>query len=125
AIVTAFQPVRWNLASAGGPAVGKALDTAVQEGDIRTGLGMWEGHSLGHIEPNQSYSTAPTNAGGFYDYFHINSAQVLPEGNVLISARNTWGIYKVALATGSVIWQLGGKRSTFAFAPGAAFAYQH
>jgi hypothetical protein len=125
ALVTAFQPVRWNLAGAGGPAVGKALDTAVQEVDIRTGLVMWEWRSLGHVEPNQSYSTAPTNSGGFYDYFHINSAQVLPEGNVLISARNTWAVYKVALATGNVMWQLGGKSSSFALAPGAAFAYQH
>lgn len=125
AIVTAFQPVRWNLVSAGGPAVGKALDTAVQEIDIRTGLVMWEWRSLGRVEPSQSYSTAPTSSGGFYDYFHINSAQMLPEGNVLISARNTWAVYKLALATGSIIWQVGGKSSTFSFGPGARFAYQH
>ena len=125
AILTAFQPVRWNLSSAHGPAVGKALDTAVQEVDIRTGLVMWEWRSLGHVEVNQSYSTAPTTAGGFYDYFHINSAQLLPEGDVLISARNTWAIYKLSFANGSIVWQLGGKQSTFTLAAGTAFAYQH
>jgi hypothetical protein len=125
AIVTAFQPVRWNLSSAGGPARGQALDTAVQEVDIRTGLVMWEWRSLGHVEVNQSYSMAPTSPGGFYDYFHINSAQLLPEGDVLISARNTWGVYKISFATGAIAWQLGGKGSTFTFGAGAAFAYQH
>jgi hypothetical protein len=51
-----------------------------------------------------------------------------------IDARDTWTTYKVSLRTGKIIWQLGGKDSSFAIkaAPGQvldsageAFAWQH
>ena len=125
ALVTAYSPVRWNLSSAGGPAEGIAVDSAVQEVDIHTGAVMWEWRSLGHVDPSQSYSKAPTSPTGYFDYFHVNSAQVLPEGNVLISARNTWTVYEVNIANGHTIWQLGGRQSSFKLGPGVAFAYQH
>jgi len=125
ALVTAYVPVQWNLSAAGGPAQGTAVDTALQEIDIHTGLVMWEWRSLGHVEITQSYSKPPANSSGYYDYFHINSAQALPEGNMLISARNTWGVYLLSGANGRIIWQVGGKQSTFALGAGVAFAYQH
>ena len=125
ALVTAYSPVRWNLSSAGGPTEGIAVDSAVQEVDIHTGAVMWEWRSLGHVDPSQSYSKAPTSPTGYFDYFHVNSAQVLPEGNVLISARNTWSVYEVKIANGRTIWQLGGRQSSFKLGPGVAFAYQH
>jgi Arylsulfotransferase (ASST) len=125
AIVIAFQPVRWNLSSVGGPAQGQAVDTAVEEIDIRTGLVMWEWRSLGHVEVNQSYSKPPTTSGGFYDYFHLNSAEVLPGGKILISARSTSAIYELSQSNGQILWQLGGKSSTFSLGPGVAFADQH
>lgn len=43
----------------------------------------------------------------------------------MISARNTSAAYKVDRQTGSVIWTLGGKRSSYTMAPGASFAFQH
>jgi Arylsulfotransferase (ASST) len=125
ALVTGYVPVQWNLSSAGGPASGTAVDCAVQEIDIRTGLVMWEWRSLGHVDVSQSYSKAPASPAGYFDYFHVNSAELLHEGNLLISARNTWGAYKVSGATGAIMWQLGGKKSTFALGPGVQFAYQH
>jgi hypothetical protein len=125
ALVLGYVPVQANLSSAGGPASGIAVDCAVQEVDIHTGLVMWEWRSLGHVDVSQSYSKVPTSPSGFYDYFHVNSAQVLPEGNVVISARNTWSIYDLSVADGHTIWQLGGKTSTFNLGPGVAFAYQH
>jgi hypothetical protein len=124
AILIGYAPVRWNLSSAGGPAKGTALDTAVQEVDIRTGLVMWEWRSLGHVEVDQSYSKAP-GFKGYFDYFHLNSAELLPDGSVLISARNTWGIYDIAMASGQLNWQVGGKSSTFTLGSGVRFAYQH
>jgi Arylsulfotransferase (ASST) len=125
ALVTAFNPVQQNLSSAGGSASGIAVDCAVQEVDIHTGLVMWEWHSLGHVDVSQSYSKVPATPAGYYDYFHINSVQQLQEGNFLISARNTWGAYKINGHTGQIIWQLGGKKSTFKLAANVQFAYQH
>ncbi|HMD56588.1 MAG TPA: arylsulfotransferase family protein [Solirubrobacteraceae bacterium] len=125
ALVTAYAPVQESLFSVGGAAGAAAVDGALQEIDVRTGLVMWEWDSLGHVALEDSYSKPPTVPSGYYDYFHINAAQALSEGNFLISARNTWGIYKLDGHTGRIIWQLGGKRSTFALGPGVAFAYQH
>jgi len=125
ALVTAYSPVQANLSSAGGPSSGVAVDCAVQEIDIHTGLVMWEWHSLGHVDVSQSYSKPPATPAGYYDYFHVNSVQQLKEGNFLISARNTWGAYELSAHTGQIIWQLGGKKSTFKLGPGVQFAYQH
>ena len=125
ALVTAYVPVRWNLAGDGGAAAGTAVDCAVQEIDPHTGLVMWEWRSLGHVDITQSYSKAPASPTGYFDYFHVNSAQMLGNGNLVISARNTWGIYELSGANGRIIWQLGGKKSTFALGAGVAFAYQH
>jgi hypothetical protein len=125
AVVIGYVPVHWNLSSAGGAADGTAVDCAVQEVDIRTGLVMWEWRALGHVDVSQSYSKAPTSAGGFFDYFHLNSAELLHEGNMLVSARNTWGIYDISGRDGHIVWQLGGKKSSFALGEGVQFAYQH
>ena len=53
-----------------------------------------------------------------YDYLHLNSVEVDTDGNLLISARNTWTVYKVDRSTGAVLWRLGGKRSDFTIGPG-------
>ena len=42
-----------------------------------------------------------------------------------MSARNTWGVYKVSRRTGEVLWRLGGKRSDFEMGKGTVFAWQH
>ncbi|MGH3001007.1 MAG: arylsulfotransferase family protein, partial [Gaiellaceae bacterium] len=47
------------------------------------------------------------------------------DGSLLVSARNTWAVYKVARSTGAVLWRLGGKRSDFSLGKGARFAWQH
>ena len=125
ALITAYSPVQASLSPAGGASSGIAVDCAVQEIDIHTGLVMWEWHSLGHVDVSQSYSKPPATPNGYYDYFHINSVQQLKEGNFLISARNTWGAYELNAHTGQIIWQLGGKRSTFKLGPNVQFAYQH
>jgi hypothetical protein len=43
----------------------------------------------------------------------------------VVSARNTWAVYKLSHHTGAVIWTLGGKLSTFRLGAGASFAFQH
>ena len=59
------------------------------------------------------------------DYFHVNSIDLSSDGDFLVSARNTWAVYKVSRKTGKVLWRLGGKRSDFEMGPGTVFAWQH
>jgi hypothetical protein len=123
--ITAFAPVRWDLSSVGGPKNGVVDDCVVQEVDIKTGLVMFEWHALGHLHLSDSYQRVSRSSDSQFDYFHINSLDPLPTGDLLISARNTWATYLVSETNGSVIWQLGGKRSTFKLGPGVSFAWQH
>jgi hypothetical protein len=69
--------------------------------------------------------TLPSEKGNGYDYFHINSISEAPDGNLLISARGTWAIYKVDRSSGKVIWRMNGKRSDFTMGPGTHFYWQH
>jgi hypothetical protein len=123
ALITTFAPVRMDLKSFGGPRNGTLEDSVIQEIDIRTGLVMFEWHALGHLDPRESY-LRPTR-GLTYDPFHFNSIQPLPNGNMLISARNTSALYEIDPTTGQLVWRLAGKHSNFRIAPGAGFAWQH
>jgi hypothetical protein len=124
AFVTSFNAVKANLKSVGGSANGSVFDCIIQEVDIATGRVLWEWHALGHVPVEDSYmGTPPSNTP--YDYFHINSIQLLPNGNLLIAARNTWGVYEIDRATGRIVWQLGGRRSSYKLGPGAQFSWEH
>jgi hypothetical protein len=50
---------------------------------------------------------------------------VLPGNQILVSMRNTWATYLINTLTNQVVWTLGGKRSSFAIASNARFAWQH
>jgi hypothetical protein len=99
------------------------LDAIVQEVDVRTGLVVWEWHAYGHIPLKDSYAT-PANSSSF-DAYHINSIEQLPDGTVLISARDTSAIYDVDPHGGRIDWTLGGKASDFRLGRGARFWFQH
>jgi Arylsulfotransferase (ASST) len=123
ALIDCVHKVRTNLTKVGGPASGDADDYVIQELDIKTGKVLWEWHALGHIPINAAY--IPYRSTRAFDFFHLNSIQQLPNHNLLISARHTWGVYEIDKSTGKVIWTLGGKYSNFKFAPGAKFEWQH
>jgi len=126
ALLTVYSPVITNLSSVGGPHNGVLLDGILQEVDIKTGLVEFEWHNLGRVSLKESYSSAKVNNSSVpLDAFHINSIKELPDGNLLISDRNTWAIYKVDARTGRVMWRLGGKRSSFKLGRGVRFAWQH
>jgi hypothetical protein len=55
----------------------------------------------------------------------VNSIDLEPNGNLLVSARNTHTVYEIDRATKKILWRLGGKRSDFKLGPGARFAWQH
>lgn len=122
AVFTCFpETVPADLSSVNGPADGQVSESIFQEIDVRTGRLLLEWRSLDHIPVTDSYKPV----GAPYDYLHLNSIQILPDGNFLISGRHTWSLYKLERGTGRVIWKLGGKRSDFNMGPGAQFAWQH
>ena len=43
----------------------------------------------------------------------------------MISARNTWSLYKINHTSGKVMWTLGGKNNTFHLGPDTNFSWQH
>jgi hypothetical protein len=121
---TAFNTIRCNLSSVGGVPSGAIVDTAVQAVDMHTGLVRWEWHSLDHIAAQESETEAPKEPRP-WDWFHLNSIDVEPDGNLLISARSTWAAYQLQSGTGEVLWRLGGNKSSFKMGPGTETAWQH
>lgn len=115
------ETVHTDLSSIGGPREGMLLDSVFQEVDVRTGRLLLEWKGLDHIPVSNSYKPFKEP----YEYLHINSIQVLPDGNLLVSARHTWALYKLDRRTGAVIWQLAGKNSDFDVGPDAGFSWQH
>jgi hypothetical protein len=110
-----------DLSSVGGSDHGQVSESIMQEVDVRSGRVLMEWRSLEHIAIDESHMFP----GGVYDYLHLNSIDVTPDGNLLVSARHTWALYKIDRGTGAVMWRLGGKRSDFAIGAGAEFAWQH
>ncbi len=126
ALITAYREVGCDLASRGGPADGAVTDGSVQEIDVASGLVMFEWTSLDHVALSDSFSPARgTSREWPYDYFHINSINLDPDGGLLVSARNTWAAYDVNARSGRIAWRLGGHDSTFREGPGTQTAYQH
>jgi hypothetical protein len=125
ALVTAYYPVFWTTSSAKGAKPRIVLDGVVQEIDIRTGLVLFQWDSLDHVSVSASYQPIPKDPGHPWDYFHLNSAQLIGNGNVIISARDTWAVYNVSHQTGGVVWTLGGKSSSFKMGANTSFAFQH
>jgi EmrB/QacA subfamily drug resistance transporter len=122
--VTANRNLAMDLSRYGGAYNGAMIDSAVQEYNLRTGrlLRTWD--ALEHIPLSQSYATLPTN--GFpWDAYHVNSLQLTGGGTFLVSMRNTWAAYLVNIDTGRIRWTLGGRHTSFALGPGAAFQWQH
>jgi hypothetical protein len=123
ALIDAYVPVKTDLTSVGGPRNGRAYDCVIQELDIRTGKVLWEWHSLGHIPVSASYRGKPSSRT--YQYLHLNSIQQLPNGTLLVSARNTWAVYDISKQTGNILWSVGGKTSSLKLTRAAQFEWQH
>jgi hypothetical protein len=125
ALITAFQLVHWNATAVGGLPDTPVQDGVVQEVDIATGLVLFQWDSLDHVPVTDGYGHATKRARRPFDYFHVNSIQELHDGNLVISARNTWAMYEIDHQTGKVIWTLGGKDSSFRMPSRARTAFQH
>ena len=117
-----------DLSAYGGSPTGVVYDSGVQEYSIKTGKLLYTWDALDHIPLTQAEQHAPPpaeTAANPWDAYHINSVQVLPGNQMLVSLRNTWAAYLINTKTSQTIWTLGGNASTFAVPANASFAWQH
>lgn len=124
ALLLVYQPRAADLSEYGGRASGRVLDNYVQEVDVATGEVLFEWSAFDHVPPDESYQDVP-GGNGAWDAYHLNSVVLDDDGDLLVSARHTWAVYKIDRETGDVVWRLGGKRSDFELGPDAVFAWQH
>ncbi|MGZ4181611.1 MAG: arylsulfotransferase family protein [Solirubrobacteraceae bacterium] len=127
ALITTYQPVYWDASRIrGGKKRQIVVDSMVQEIDIPTGLLLFQWDSLDHVPVTDSYiRPPPARTNDPFDYFHVNSVDVDRDGNLIVSGRNTWTIYKIDRHTGAGIWRLGGVHSSFKLASRTYWAFQH
>jgi hypothetical protein len=127
-----------NLTSRGGPANGYILSGVAQEIRIADGHKVWEWDSWAAVNPHVPISESHQAFGGGdgghgthsspYNYFHINSICDVADGSgdVLISGRNTFCVYRVHKGTGHIVWRMGGTRNNFTYGSSRArFYWQH
>jgi EmrB/QacA subfamily drug resistance transporter len=122
--VTADKDVPMNLGKYGGVADGALTDSAVQEYDLKTGKLLKSWDALKHIPLSDSHANPPGN--GFpWDAYHVNSITLNGNGTMIVSMRNTWAVYDIDMATGNILWTLGGRHSSFKLSSNAVFEWQH
>ena len=134
ALITATRLATVRLRSRTGWISQRVVDDVVQEIDIGTGKVLFQWNTIGHVPLRDSQVPRPASPATPWDWFHINAVHLDTDGNLLINSRYTWTTYKVNRRTGKIIWELGGKQSTFTLraAPGQVldrageiFAFQH
>jgi len=125
ALMTIFDPLHCNATEQDGTD-SAVTDAVFEQIDLKTGLVREEWHSIDHVALRNSYQTGTTASTTWpWDAFHINSVQLLPNGNILVSSRSTWAVYEISGTTGQVLWELGGKTSSFNMGRGTGTAWQH
>jgi hypothetical protein len=134
ALILSYTTATANLTSIDGPADQTVINGVVQEIDIATGKVLFQWNSEDHVPFSQSEQPLPASASTPWDWFHINAVKLDTNGDLLIDARDTWTTYEVNPQSGNILWQLGGKDSSFKLqaAPGQSlddageiFAWQH
>ena len=134
ALILSYTTATANLTSIGGPPNQAVINGVVQEIDIATGKVLFQWNSADHVPFGQSEQPLPASASTPWDWFHINAVHLDTDGSLLIDARDTWTTYKVNRFNGNIVWQLGGKDSSFALqagpgqtldSAGEIFAWQH
>lgn len=120
-----FNPVSWDLSSVGGSKHARVVDAVAQEIDIKTGLVLFEWHSIGHIALSESHEDVPKGSDALYDYVHPNSLTLTPDGDLLLSGRALWGAVRLDRRTGRMVARYGGKKSDYKMVGAARFAFQH
>ncbi|MBD3919333.1 arylsulfotransferase family protein [Paenibacillus sp. PR3] len=127
ALLIGVKQVPGDLTPYGGPANGFFDNHSIQEIDLQTGELIFFWDVLAHVNPADSMVPASSaeSSNGIWDCFHVNSIEEGPNDTLLVSMRHMWAIYNIDKKTGNIIWQLGGKRSSFTLGPNASFSWQH
>ncbi len=125
ALMTAYNPVMLPAADTTDGESRAVLDAVVQEVDIPTGGVIFEWHSVGTIPLADSYANLPKTTTEAYDYVHPNSVALDKGGDIWLSARHTYAVYKLDRRSAAIVWRLGGKHSDFDVPAAARFAWQH
>jgi hypothetical protein len=134
ALILSYTTATADLTSIGGPSNQTVIDGVVQEIDIASGKVLSQWNSQDHVPFSQSEQPLPASASTPWDWFHINAVHLDTNGNLLVDARNTWTTYDVSRFSGKILWQLGGKASSFTLqagpgqsldSAGEIFAWQH
>ena len=118
AVVTAYKKIPYDLSALGGSAHGAVWEGIVQEIDVATGRLLFEWDSIDHVAVGESYETLPKDPSKTYDYFHINAVDLLPNGNMLVSGRNTHAVYDVGPRMARCCGGSAGSGATFIRASG-------
>jgi hypothetical protein len=124
--VTVIRRVGANLNQYGGPANGLVLDCGIQEYDVKNDhlIRTWDALNP-QGKPNVPLSASKQPVSSFWDAYHLNSVQPLPNGHVLVSMRNTWAVYLINPVSDRTVWTLGGNRSSFRLGHDSRFSWQH
>lgn len=127
AIFLAAKKVSANLRKYGGPAKGAYEDEEIQQVDLKTNKLVFHWDVAKHIRLSDSKVHAPKS--GVWDAYHANSISLNSAGDMLLSLRNTWGVYNIK-PTGSssfkYVWKLiNGKGSSYSLDKSARFYWQH
>jgi Arylsulfotransferase (ASST) len=115
-----YQPKRGvDLTSFGGPADATVLEAEIEEVSPAGEL-LWSWSTDGHVDLSESTRWLPTILGqpvyipgldnqpeASYDFFHANAVSV-GKDVVLLSLRQTDGVYAIDRTTGQILWKLGG-----------------
>lgn len=109
---------------------GWVIDAMFQKIDVETGELLFEWSTVDNIPFNETFiglgrGGNGRNAGGAWDWTHMNAVDINEDGDYLVSARHTYTLYKVSGKDGHIMWRLGGKTSDFEMGPGVAFGLQH
>lgn len=107
-------------------------DSLFQRIDLRTGEALFQWRASDHIAYDEVFRDIPEGEGVTrdrpWDFYHINTVDIDPYGNYIVSGRFTRSIAYISGQTGEVLWRLGGKKNNFNDLSGGAatfFVGQH
>ena len=113
-----------DLSDVGGTAGARVTGTAVQH-IAADGTLLFDWSPFDHFAITDG--EARDRTGGSVNWSHGNALDLDADGNLIVSFRNLREITKINVATGAVMWRLGGRRNQFTFldAPETGFVAQH
>jgi len=94
---------------------------------IQIGPLLFAWNAINDVPISDSHLPSPARHAAVYDYFHGNGITEAPDGDLLVSSRNTWGIYEINDRRGTpgfdhIYWQVGAVHDSKLAEP---WCYQH